>query len=170
MYQKNVRFRPIADVRTSLHAIAVKAFALLPAGKVYDGTGVLSAEQSSSLDLLAVMLTDALRQGGDDSHAAVIWEDAPIMVGTPPIVTSVSDRDDMIALARRCLDPYDAFGGDIRSRLNCRVATFGYDGQAYVCLRHEDAVPTSPDTSLVTVDEPEWLLTTDWFDGGWPHT
>jgi hypothetical protein len=116
------------------------------------------------------MLTDALRQGGDASHAAVVWEGTPIEVGTPPIVTPVPDRDGMIALAKRCLDPNDIFGGDIRSRLNCRVATFGHDGQAYVCLRHEDEMPRSPDTSIVTVDEPEWLLGTDWFDGGWPRS
>ena len=44
--------------------------------------------------------------------------------------------------------------------------TFGYDGQALLCLRHEDPPPVSSDTSLAIVEErSDLLVDSDWFDG-----
>ena len=48
-------------------------------------------------------------------------------------------------------------------------ATFGSDGQAFVCLRDEDTPPVSPDPALVIVEErPEILAGFDYFDGWLP--
>jgi hypothetical protein len=48
----------------------------------------------------------------------------------------------------------------------CRAATFGYDGQAFICLRHEDDPPISPAPDLVEVaEEPSLLTETDYLDG-----
>jgi hypothetical protein len=44
--------------------------------------------------------------------------------------------------------------------------TFGWDGQAFLCLRLEDEMPVSSDPLLATVvDQPEMLTGTDYFDG-----
>jgi hypothetical protein len=67
---------------------------------------------------------------------------------------------------RRSVDPSSSFSATIRSIATCRAATFGYDGQAFLCLRHEDEPPVSPDPSLVVVEErPDFLVECDYFDG-----
>jgi hypothetical protein len=54
----------------------------------------------------------------------------------------------------------------IRSIISCRSVSYGYDGQAFLCLRTEDEPPVSPDTDLVLVEERQDLLTdTDYADG-----
>ena len=46
------------------------------------------------------------------------------------------------------------------------AATFGFDGQAFLCLRHEDEPPVSPAPDLVeVVEDPTYLTGTDFFDG-----
>lgn len=67
---------------------------------------------------------------------------------------------------RTFLDPNNLAGGTIRSAANCLAATFGQDGQAILCLRHEDTPPQTPDAALATVAErSEWLTETDMLDG-----
>lgn len=144
----------------------MKAYALFPKMEVFDGSGVLSPDGSRALDLIAKLVVDSLQDGGDVSHKAANWEEES---EAPPSLIALTDRVSLAAHARRCLDPNDPFGGDIRSASNCRMVTFGYDGQAYICLRHEDVPPVSPDAELVVVEEhSEWLVETDWFDGPWP--
>ena len=54
----------------------------------------------------------------------------------------------------------------IRSIISCRSVFYGYDGQAFLCLRTEDQPPVSPDNDLVLVEERQDLLTdTDYADG-----
>ncbi|RZJ37556.1 MAG: hypothetical protein EON86_17030 [Brevundimonas sp.] len=60
--------------------------------------------------------------------------------------------------------PTDFF--TIRSMISCRSVMYGYDAQAFLCLRTEDEAPASPDPSLILVEErPDLLLQTDYLDG-----
>lgn len=146
----------------------MKAYVIRPNMDVFDGTGLLSADAMRTLRLLAEVVADSLVQGGVTSHQAAVW-DGRVDVGTPPSLITLPHRQSIIELALRLLDPNGLIGGDIRSVVNCRMATFGQDGQAMLCLRHEDSAPASPDLSLITVTEcSERLAGTDLFDGSWP--
>ena len=147
----------------------MKAYVIRPDMDVFDATGTLTTDASQALRVIAQLVTEALRQGGDNSHSAVVW-DGPSDVQTTPTIISVSDRAALVATAFRLLDPNDLLGGDIRSAVNCRAATFGQDGQAMVCLMHEDAEPVAPDGLLLSIAEcSDWLAATDLFDGTWPN-
>jgi hypothetical protein len=164
----NVRSPPVADPHGTRHVWMVKVYAIRPTIDVFDGTGTLTPAAARAIDLIAQMVADVLQAGGDTTHQAVVWE-GPSDVDTPPTHSVVADRAGLIALARRLLDPNDPLGGDIRSGLNCRSATFGQDGQAIVCLRHEDTAPIPPVVELVSVAErSKWLVETDLLDGSWP--
>ena len=164
-------FHPLRTLANNVIAGVVKVYALLPNLEIFDGSGLLSSDASRVLDVIASIVADSLRQGGDHSHRAIVWDDGPIVVGIPPLVLDMPDRDSLIAVTKRCLNPHELFGGDIRSALNCRMVTFGYDGQAYLTLRHDDQPPRTHDATLVTIDgRSEWLAETDWFDGAWPNT
>jgi hypothetical protein len=146
----------------------MKAYVIRPTMDVFDGTGTLGADASRAVHFIAEMVADSLRAGGDDSHRAAVWEGVT-ETDTPPLLIDLPDRKSFIALARKMLDPNGLLGGDIRSASNCRAATFGQDGQARLCLRHEDAAPVSSDPSLATVtDHSELLVASDLFDGSWP--
>ena len=165
-----VSVRPIADISAGRHVLPMRAFAIVPLVDVLDGSGRLSAGGSKAIDVVARIVVDSLTQDQESNLQSITWKGSPIEVGTPPKITAIAEPDTLTALVRRCLDPNDLFGGDVRSTTSCRMATFGYDGQAYVCLRHEDAAPKSPDASLVMIEErSEWLVQTDWFDGSWPN-
>jgi hypothetical protein len=138
--------------------------------EVFDGTGVLSASAAKALKIIAEAVAGSLRDGGDASHHAIVWE-GPHVAGTPPLMVPLPDPQSLVAWVGRLLDPYAVIGGDIRSIVNCRAVTFGQDGEAMLCLRHEDAAPRSLDPALVTVTEASARLTeTDLFDGGWPSS
>ncbi|HEX4303386.1 MAG TPA: hypothetical protein VHZ78_11370 [Rhizomicrobium sp.] len=65
-------------------------------------------------------------------------------------------------------DPFSGLGRYfmVRSLISCRAVTYGYDGQAFLCLRTEDAPPVAPDPELIWVNEwTELLTTTDYLDG-----
>jgi hypothetical protein len=146
----------------------MKAYVIRPNIDVFDGTGILAADAAKTLRVVAEMVADCLQQGNDKSHHAAVW-DGPTEVGTTPNVVALSDRQSLVALTLRLLDPNDLLGGEIRSVVNCRTATFGQDGQTMLCLRHEDAMPMTAEASLVSVTEcSERLAETDLFDGGWP--
>jgi len=54
----------------------------------------------------------------------------------------------------------------VRSMLSCRSVTYGFDGQAFLCLRTDDDPPVSPNPNIVLVEERTDLLTqTDYMDG-----
>ena len=146
----------------------MKAYAFFPKMEAFDGSNVLSPDAHRALDLIADLVVDSLQDGGDFTHMAATWDGEA--EASPSLIT-LADRVTLRAHVRKCLDPNDPSGGDIRSTSNCRMIRFGYDGQAFVCLRHEDALPISPDIELVVVEEhSEWLVETDWFDGPWPFT
>jgi hypothetical protein len=146
----------------------MRAYVIRPTMDVFDGTGILSSEARRALDLIAEMVADSLRAGGDDSHQANVWVGVT-EISTPPRQVAASKRESIVELSRAMLDPNGLTGGDIRSATNCRAVTFGQDGQALLCLRHEDAPPVSPEIHLATVtEEPERLWRSDLFDGTWP--
>ena len=133
--------------------------------EVFDRAGMLSPDASRALSLIAEMVADRLRDGGDCSHQAVVW-DGPSMIDQSGSLVALPDRESLIALTVKMLDPHNFVEGSIRSATNCRTATFGQDGQAILCLRHEDTPPRSPDAALAGVEErSEWLAETDLFDG-----
>ena len=151
------------------HHDTVRAYVIRPTMDVFDGSGSLRPNAASALALIAEMVADSLRAGGDDSHHAAVW-DGPTSVGTPPKLSIVAHRDELVALARKLLDPNAGLGGDIRSAVNCRTVTFGQDGQALLCLRREDSAPASPDsTRAIVTESSDWLAGTDLFDGSWPQ-
>ena len=83
-------------------------------------------------------------------------------------VTHFQSEADVRAALWRMGDAY--VGGAeffcIRSMISCRSVTYGYDGQAFLCLRTEDAAPVSPDpASIVVEDRSELLLDNDLMDG-----
>lgn len=124
--------------------------------------------EEPALDAIAALIADCLRAGGDESHQA-IYTDGPTSAEQPPNRVPVADRKSMVALVRQFLDPNGTLGGDVRSTSNCRAVTFGFDGQAFLCLRHADPAPVSKLPELIVVTErSEWLVETDWLDGGWP--
>ena len=54
----------------------------------------------------------------------------------------------------------------IRSLVTCLAVSYGYDGQAFVCLPTDADPIVSPDESLITVEECSHLLIdSDWMDG-----
>ena len=143
----------------------MKAYIFSPTMEVFDRSGALTSDARSALDLIAEMVADSLREGGDCSHQAVIW-DGPSVVDQIASLVALSDRESLIAVTRKMLDPNNFVEGAIRSATNCRTAVFGQDGQAILCLRHEDTSPRSPDDTIASVEErSEWLAGTDLFDG-----
>ncbi len=115
-----------------------------------------------------------MRRDGDCFHYAVDWRDpgAPAWQGwtgglAEPHGVRLSDPETLMIVVRLSVDPYAGAGATVvRSIATCRAVTFGWDGQAYLCLRHEDDPPVSPNPTLVVVEErPELISETDYFDG-----
>ena len=124
--------------------------------------------------IVTELVCNCLRAGGDTFHVAVDWRDPDSeawSMCTEGIAQShvvpLGSSDALLDLIRLSTDSFSNKGvGVIRSMATCRAATFGDDGQAFLCLRHEDDPPTSPNSDLVEVVERADLLTdTDYFDG-----
>ncbi len=154
----------------------MKAYGAFPAFELY-GAGIADARTQAAIALIVEIVIDALRRDGDRFHYAVDWRNpgAASLLGqwsgdvAAPHVVPFSDADDLRDAIHRAIDPNIVGWCLIRSIATCRAATFGYDGQAFLCLRHEDAPPISPDTSLVTVEaRPDMLTGSDRFDGWLP--
>ncbi|MDC7695589.1 hypothetical protein PQU94_15025 [Asticcacaulis sp. DXS10W] len=153
----------------------MKTYCIFPSFELVDDKVDLDdLRVRSCVELIATMVFDSLRQNGDHFQYTVDWRDpgSEPWVGwtddtAQPHVISLADAEDLASLIRRSVDPFsDGSATVIRSIATCRAATFGYDGQAILCLRHEDEVPKSPDTSLVMVEErPDILAESDYFDG-----
>jgi hypothetical protein len=151
----------------------MKVYGIFPNFEIC-GRDVPAERTQSAIALIARLTFDSLRSGGDNFHFTVDWRDpgAPPDAGVfhddiaePHVIQLQSDRDLMDRL-RDSIDPNRTTGSTIRSIATCRAATFGYDGQVFLCLRHEDAPPVSPDETLAIVEaRPDILVDHDWFDG-----
>ena len=128
---------------------------------------------SAAINLIADIVFDSLRRGGDTFQHAIVWADAGEEPGgtfdedsAEPHVFELKSDEALRDWLRRSVDPNDVGGGNVRSIATCRCVTFGYDGQALLCLRHEDEAPVSPDPNLAVVEERhDLLLDCDYFDG-----
>ncbi|PSJ37883.1 hypothetical protein [Allosphingosinicella deserti] len=151
----------------------MKAYGISP---VIDLADPEDSRVQACISLVTDIVCQALRARGDCFHYAVDWRDP----GGPewstctedlakPQVHTLSDPREIARLVRMSVDPFSGKAAIIRSIATCRAVTFGYDGQAFLCLRHEDDPPTSSDPSLVTTeDRSDLLADTDYFDGFLP--
>lgn len=154
----------------SRHACAMKVYAIFPMVDLYGDTEPDDRRQAC-ITMIASMTFDSLRSGGDSlfytTEELDPGEEMPKALGNIPRLCAVSlssDRE-LMERVRRSIDPHDPAGRTIRSIATCRAATFGFDGQAFLCLRHEDEPPVSHDVSLVIVEErPDILRDYDYFD------
>jgi hypothetical protein len=81
-------------------------------------------------------------------------------------VVHISDSDTLRSLLAQCGDPNSGKWMFVRSLVTCRAVLYGHDGQAFVCLPTGSPAISSPDDSLIKVEECSHLLTeTDWMDG-----
>lgn len=123
------------------------------------------------LDAVVEVLADAMSPTSDEGLVGV-WHVNEINMGSEPFdaeyagkrIKSLSGRETLCSVLRRIADPWDGYFMWIRCQTTCRSVFFGYDGQAFLCLRHEDAAPLG--SSLICVEErPEMLAATDYLDG-----
>ena len=81
-------------------------------------------------------------------------------------VVRLADESMMRAALVACGDPNSGQWMLIRSLVTCRSVFYGYDGQAFVCLPHDDEPILSPDNEMIAVsDQSQMLIETDWMDG-----
>ena len=148
----------------------MRAYVIYPPFKT---TKVKTQQASDSIDLIAEIVLQSLRTGGDTFQFSVIWANPGSGIGTSfdddiaiPHVFKLDTEEKLRSWLKESIDSYVVGGGDIRSIATCRAATFGYDGQALLLLRSEDQPPSSPDQELAVVAErPDFLTSADWFDG-----
>lgn len=149
----------------------MKSYGIFPA---FDFSTPDDERVQACISMVTKIVCDALRDGGDNFYYTIDWRDP----GTPgwgictedlaePHIVELNSLTKLTEHVRLSVDPYSGKSvGVIRSIATCRAVTFGYDGQAFLCLRHEDEAPLSRDTSLVVVEDKPWYLTeTDYFDG-----
>jgi hypothetical protein len=78
----------------------------------------------------------------------------------------IRDTDTLRRLLTECGEPNSGKWMLIRSLVTCRAVLYGHDGQAFVCLPTGSPAISSPDESLIKVEECSHLLAeTDWMDG-----
>jgi hypothetical protein len=149
----------------------MKAYGIFPAFEMNDAN---DRRVQDCIDLVADIVVAGLRAGGDTFHYVLDWRDpgsAPWHGWTEdlaqPHIVALNERDHLAELVRLSVDPFSAGSAAvIRSIATCRAVTFGWDGQAFLCLRHEDEPPVSSDPSLVLIEQQSNYLTeTDYFDG-----
>ena len=148
----------------------MRAYAILPPFEMH---GREDERTSATIELIADLVFNSLRGGGDTFQYAVLWADPGQEPGgsfhedvAEPHIYELRGDEALRDWLRKSVDPNNLGGGDVRSIGTCRSVTFGHDGQAFLCLRHEDAPPVSPDPRLAIVDErPDLLTDTDYFDG-----
>jgi hypothetical protein len=139
----------------------------------FESFGREGEQTSAAIQLVADIVFESLRRGGETFQHSVVWANPGEKPGgiwnedvAVPHVIRLEAEEDLRAWLRLSIDPNTNGGGPVRSIATCRTVIFGYDGQALLLLRHEDASPVSPDPSLAVVEErPDLVNDTDWFDG-----
>lgn len=149
----------------------MKGYSVVPA---FDLADPEDSRVQACISMIAEIACACLRANGDRFHYAVDWRDpgGPSWSGhneeiAEPHLVDLSDTVELARLVRISVDPWDARCAPvIRSITTCRALTFGWDAQAFLCLRHEDEPPVAADPSLVLVEEWPGLRTeTDYLDG-----
>ncbi len=78
----------------------------------------------------------------------------------------ITDRETLRSILTECGDPNSGKWMLIRSLVTCRSVLYGNDGQAFVCIPTGSPPISSPDESVIRVEECSHLLSeTDWMDG-----
>lgn len=78
----------------------------------------------------------------------------------------ITDTDTLRSVLTQCGDPNSGKWMLVRSLVTCRAVVYGHDGQAFVCLPTGSPAISSPNESLIKVEECSHLLAeTDWMDG-----
>jgi hypothetical protein len=148
----------------------MKTYGIFPA---FDLGNPADPSVQDCISLVTAIVCESMRAGGDTFHATVDWRDPE---GEPwsgstqglaePHIVSLATYDELHRLVRISVDPNSGrSAGVIRSIATCRAATFGWDGQAFLCLRHEDGAPVSIRPELVVIEPRPDLFDTDYFDG-----
>lgn len=155
----------------------MKAFGIYPAFDLIDYEAT-DSRYVACIELISKIVLEALQQGGDYFYYAVDWrnpEASPLTgvwengIANPHII-ELTNSEHLRSIIRQCLDPSEPVRTTIRSIATCRAVKFGYDGQAFLCLRHEDPNPTSPDSTLVDVENwSDCISKSDLFDGWLPE-
>lgn len=149
----------------------MKAYGIFPLIEI---AGDNDLQVGKCVSMISDLVCRSLRAGGDTFHVAIDWRDPNGKAWSictegvaQPHIVQLRSNDELLDLVRQSSDPFSGRGAHIiRSMATCRAATFGYDGQVFLCLRHEDSVPTSPDPKLIeVVERPELLSDADYFDG-----
>ncbi|WP_447759779.1 hypothetical protein [Sphingopyxis panaciterrae] len=149
----------------------MRAYEITPAFHLRDDA---DARTQASISLIASIIVSHLRMDGDKFHYSIDWRDPgsdPDIafwskgVGEPHIV-ALSTEERLYRRVRVSVDPFNLFGSDIRSIATCRTVAFGYEGEAFLCLRNDDLCPISSDCSLAKVQvRTEFLLNGSHMDG-----
>jgi hypothetical protein len=154
----------------------MKAYSISPGFDFTDGT---DPRLPVYVLIVSALIVDRLRNGGDSFHYVVDWRDpgSPPWQGwtdniAEPHLIALGDAEKLTEVVRASIDPFVPGSATvIRSVATCRAVTFGYDGNAFLCLRHNDAPPIALDTNLVTIEEqPSLIAETDYFDGYVPQS
>lgn len=81
-------------------------------------------------------------------------------------VVRLADKSMLRAALLACGDPSSGQWVLIRSLVTCRSVSYGYDGEAFVCLPEEDEPLLSPNNEMIDVsDRSQMLINTDLMDG-----
>lgn len=160
---------PIADIGNVPHVESMKSYAVVPTFDLH----ATDPRTRDYIDLASEFVAELLTRDGDYFQFVVDWRDPGQPIGgsfsadsAEPHVTRLADANALINRLKACIDPNGRLGMTIRSIATCRAATFGFDGQAFLCLRHEDDAPVSPEPSLIRVSgDYDFLTQTDYFDG-----
>jgi hypothetical protein len=151
----------------------MKVFGVFPIVDI-GGRDTPTEQTRKGIDIVTQLCFEALRHNGDRFHYVVNWRDpgdngnkGTLTEGlAEPHVVQLESAEALRNQLLQSVDPNGPAGATIRSVATCRAATFGWDGQAFLLLRHEDPAPVSPDLSLVVVEErADILLNYDYFDG-----
>lgn len=123
------------------------------------------------LDAVVELIARAIQPTGDECLIGVWHDNEANMSGESfdaeyagKRTRNLTDRDLLRSVLRRVADPCDNYFMWVRCQTTCRFVFFGYDAQAFLCLRHEDAPPAA--SALIQVeDRTDMLAETDFFDG-----
>lgn len=156
----------------------MKMYLLAPQTRANDDSdAAITAATDETGRIIAGLIVDALRHGGDTSHhglwvAADPWDAvrgpdgnvARLSFGAVH-ATPLEDADRLRSWIMTAIDPAQGHGCEVRSLINCRSVSFGYDGQAFLSLRADDPPPVAPGPLILVQDCAALLSASDYQDG-----
>jgi hypothetical protein len=154
--------------------IDLKVYGIYPLQDVIEASSDPLATEAVCVDIVTDIIVESLHHDGYQFCYCVDWRNPgdndsegyfDTRIAKPHIIHFGSDKELRDAIYKY-VHPRIAGGNIIRSIATCRAVTTGWDGQAFICLRHEDPVPKSPNETLVVVQQfKDFLANYDLFDG-----